>query len=472
MPLFLINFAKINFCFLFLFIEIQLVSKKIYIETYGCQMNFSDSEIVASVMTSHDAKVTDAPENADVILLNTCSIRDNAEQRVVNRLRALQHLRKRRPGLLIGVLGCMAERLKEDLLEEKTLGLRVDLVAGPDAYRQLPELMADAETGQKAINVMLSADETYADISPVRYTPGGVSAFISIMRGCENFCAYCVVPFTRGKERSRDPRSILAEARRLLADGFREVTLLGQNVNSYRWTDGESGKITGFSELLGEVAAADPRLRIRFATSHPKDMSDELLHQMARHPNICNAIHLPLQSGSSAVLKRMNRKYTREDYLERIAAIKRILPGCGLSTDIIAGFCGETEEEFNETLEVMDQAGFDFAFMFKYSERPGTLAAKKYADDVPEAVKTQRLTSIIDKQQALSLESNRRDVGKTMEVLTEGPSKRSDQMMMGRTSHNKVVVFPDQGFNPGDYVQVKITGCSAATLKGEAVKLH
>ena len=431
-------------------------------------MNFSDSEIVASVMTSHHAKIAGSPEDADVILLNTCSIRDNAEQRVVNRLRALQHLRKRRPGLLIGVLGCMAERLKEELLEEKTPGLRVDLVAGPDAYRQLPELMADAETGQKAINVLLSADETYADISPVRYTPGGVSAFISIMRGCENFCAYCVVPFTRGKERSRDPRSVVTEARRLVAEGCREVTLLGQNVNSYRWKENGSGKITGFSDLLGMVASVDPRLRVRFATSHPKDMSDELLHRMADYPNICKAIHLPMQSGSSEVLKRMNRKYSREDYLDRIAAIKRILPGCGLSTDIIAGFCGETEEEFEETLDLMDKAGLDFAFMFKYSERPGTRAAEKYTDDVPDAVKTRRLTAIIDKQQALSNESNRKDIGKTMEVLTEGPSKRSGQMMMGRTTCNKVVVFPDQGYQPGDYVRVKITGCSAATLKGES----
>lgn len=432
-------------------------------------MNFSDSEIVASVMTSHDFEIALEPGNADVIFLNTCSIRDHAEQRVINRLRELQHLRKKRPGLVIGVLGCMAERLKASLLDNEKDGFRVDMVVGPDAYRQLPQLLVDAESGQKAINVLLSAEETYADISPVRYVAGGVSAFISIMRGCENFCAYCVVPYTRGKERSRDPHSILSEAKQLVEDGYREVTLLGQNVNSYRWQDKISNKVFNFSELLSMVAAIDSRLRVRFATSHPKDLSDELLHTMAKHPNICKAIHLPVQSGSSAILGRMNRKYSREDYLARIAAIKKILPGCALSTDIIAGFCGETEEDHRQTLSLMDEVGFDFAFMFKYSERPGTPAAKKHADNVPDQVKTRRLTEIINKQQELSLKSNQKDIGSTLEVLAEGPSKRSENMMMGRAGNNKVVIFPAEGVIAGDYVQAKITGCTSATLKAESI---
>ncbi len=432
-------------------------------------MNVSDSEIVASVMTSHDFEITKDAVSADVIFLNTCSIREHAEQRVFNRLRELQHLRKKKPGLLIGLLGCMAERLKSSLLENRDLGLRIDMIAGPDAYRQLPQLLIDAESGHNAINVILSAEETYADINPVRYDAGGVSAFISIMRGCENFCAYCVVPFTRGKERSRDPQSILAETSLLVSEGYREVVLLGQNVNSYTWFDDKTGKNVGFSELLARVADVSGCLRVRFATSHPKDISDELLNQMAKYPNICNAIHLPVQSGSSAVLQRMNRKYSRHDYLNRIAAIRRILPGCAVSTDIIAGFCGETEQEHRETLSLMDEVGFDFAFMFKYSERPDTLAAKKYKDDVPEDVKTRRLSEIIAKQQFLSLKSNQSDVGSTMEVLVEGLSKRSREMVMGRTEKNKVVVFPDKGFKPGDYVNVMITDCSSATLKGHSV---
>ncbi len=432
-------------------------------------MNFSDSEIVASVMTTHDFEIATGPGDADVIFLNTCSIRDHAEQRVINRLRELQHLRKKRPDILIGVLGCMAERLKSSLLDGEKNGFRVDMVVGPDAYRQLPQLLLDAESGHKAINVLLSAEETYADINPVRYAAGGVSAFISIMRGCENFCAYCVVPFTRGKERSRDPMSILSEARQLVADGYREVTLLGQNVNSYHWHDKSSGNALNFSELLAMVAATDNCLRVRFATSHPKDLSDELLHTMAKFPNICKAIHLPVQSGSTAILKRMNRKYCREDYLNRIAAIKRILPGCALSTDIIAGFCGETEEDHRQTLSLMDEVGFEFAFMFKYSERPGTLAAKKHADNVPDETKTRRLTEIINKQQELSLKSNQKDMGAMMEVLAEGRSKRSKNMMMGRAGNNKVVVFPGNNIKPGDYVQVKITGCTSATLKGESI---
>ncbi len=446
----------------------RIVSKKLYIETFGCQMNFSDSEIVASVMTTQEYEVSQKAELADVIFLNTCSIRDHAEQRVLNRLRELQHLRKKNPRLVIGVLGCMAERLKSTLLEDDKLGMRIDMVVGPDAYRELPQLLLDVESGQKAINVLLSADETYADIAPVRYTEGGVSAFISIMRGCENFCAYCVVPFTRGKERSRDPRTIVNETRQLLEAGYREVTLLGQNVNSYAWRNSQSETHTGFSALLEKVALTDPGLRVRFATSHPKDISDELIDVMARHTNICPSIHLPVQSGSSSVLERMNRKYSREDYLERIRAIRRAIPDCAISTDIIAGFCGETDEEHQETLSLMNEVGYDFAFMFKYSERPGTLAAKKYADDVPEDVKTRRLDDIIKLQQALSLKSNRRDVGKSFEVLVEGPSKRSPDVVMGRTPHNKVVVFPDKGYKAGDYVNVRINDCSSATLKGES----
>ncbi len=433
-------------------------------------MNFSDSEIVTSVMTEKDFEHTPEPWNADVIFLNTCSIRDNAEKRVLNRLKELQSMRKKNPGLIIGVLGCMAERMKTTLLEEGRIGSRVDMVVGPDAYRDLPQLMANAETGQKAINILLSTEETYADITPVRPVSGGVSAFISIMRGCENFCSYCVVPFTRGRERSRDPQSILREARELFEAGYREITLLGQNVNSYHWKLEKQKEDKGFPGLLQEVAEISPLLRVRFATSHPKDLSDELLEVIGAFPNICKSIHLPVQSGSTAVLKRMNRKYTREDYLNRIETIKRIMPGCAISTDVITGFCGETEEDHQETLHLMERAGFDFAFMFKYSERPGTPAAKKYRDDVPEEVKTRRLEEVIRLQQKQSLASNRRDLGSIQEVLVEGRSKRSEKNVSGRNSQNKVVVFPDEGFKPGDYVNVKITDCSSATLKGEAVK--
>ena len=446
------------------------MSKKLYIETYGCQMNFSDSEIVASVMTDHQYSTTDNHKEADVIFLNTCSIRDNAEQKVLNRLKQLQPLRREKPGLIIGVLGCMAERLKDALLEENELGMRVDMVVGPDAYRDLPQLMPDAESGHKAINIILSSEETYADITPVRYDSNGVTAFISIMRGCQNFCSYCVVPFTRGKERSRDPRTIVSEARQLFEAGYREISLLGQNVNSYFWEGEEMGKATGFPELLEMVAGVSPLLRIRFATSHPKDMSDALLQVISRNPNICRAIHLPMQSGSTSVLKRMNRKYTREEYMDRIEAIRQTLPGCAISTDIIAGFCGETPEEHQDTLDMMEWAGFDFAFMFKYSEREGTLAAKKYKDDIPEEEKTRRLQEIIKLQQRLSLKSNKADVGTTVEVLVEGLSKRSSAHVSGRSSHNKVVVFPDKGYKPGDYVKVRINSCTAATLLGEELE--
>jgi tRNA-2-methylthio-N6-dimethylallyladenosine synthase len=402
-------------------------------------------------------------------LLTPAPFRDNAEQRVLNRLKELQNLRKKRPGLVIGVLGCMAERLKTALLEEQTLGMRIDMIVGPDSYRDLPRLMIDVESGQQAANIILSDEETYADITPVKYAAGGVCAFISIMRGCENFCSYCVVPYTRGKERSRDPRSILSEARQLFENGYREVTLLGQNVNSYDWQGSEGEPSYGFARLLGEVALVNPLLRVRFATSHPKDISQELLHTIAAHPNICRAIHLPVQSGSSSVLKRMNRKYSREDYMDRVKAIREIIPGCAISTDIIAGFCGETDEEHQQTLSLMEWAQYDFAFMFKYSERPGTMAADKFEDDVTDEVKTKRLNQIIEMQQQLSAKSNQEDVDKIMEVLVEGPSKRSRADVTGRNSQNKVVVFPDKGYKPGDYVMVKIIRCTSATLIGEAL---
>ncbi|TVQ08347.1 MAG: tRNA (N6-isopentenyl adenosine(37)-C2)-methylthiotransferase MiaB [Bacteroidetes bacterium] len=431
-------------------------------------MNFSDSEIVASIITEKNYTSADKAEDADIIFLNTCSIRENAEQKVFNRLKQLQHLRKSKPGLVLGVLGCMAERLKSSLLEEEEMGMRVDMVVGPDSYRDLPQLLLDVESGQKAVNVILSSEETYADITPVRYASNGVSAFISIMRGCENFCTYCVVPFTRGKERSRKPESIINEARDLFGQGYREITLLGQNVNSYHWKNEESGAAWTFPQLMEAVASIDPALRIRFATSHPKDISEELLQVIASYNNICKAIHLPAQSGSSSVLKNMNRKYTREEYLSRILAIRSIVPECAVSTDIIAGFCGETQDDHLLTLSLMREVGFDFAYMFKYSERPGTLAAKKLEDDVPEEVKSKRLQEIIDLQNELSLKSNQGDVGKVFEVLVERTSKKSEKRVSGRNSQNKVVVFDNNtGLKPGDYAMVKITGCSSATLQGE-----
>ncbi len=427
-------------------------------------MNFSDSEIVGSILKNHDYESTADIKAADLILVNTCSIRDNAEQRVRARLSEMKALKKKNPQLKIGILGCMAERLKDQLLEEER---HVDLIVGPDGYRSLPQLLQQTETGQKVVNVLLSAEETYADISPVRLGDDGVTAFISIMRGCENFCAYCVVPYTRGKERSRNMQTILNEAAGLFEQGFREVTLLGQNVNSYRWE--ENGSVVKFPELLEAVARVNPKLRVRFATSHPKDLSDELLHVIANYPNVCKAVHLPVQSGSSRMLKQMNRSYDREWYLQRIKAIQTIVPECSLSTDVIAGFCGETEEDHQETLSLMRQVGYAAAFMFQYSERSNTAAAKKYRDDVPEEVKSRRLTEIIHLQQLLSLESNQKDIGKTFEVLIEGVSKRSQEQFFGRTSQNKVVVFPCGNFKIGDYAQVKITDCSAATLKGELV---
>ena len=437
-------------------------NKKIYIETYGCQMNFSDSEIVASILKDHGYEPTGELTEAGAILVNTCSIRENAEDRVRKRLHYFRSLKKRNPGLLIGLLGCMADRTKTALLEEEQL---LDLVAGPDAYRHLPQLLEEVDSGRRAVDTILSADETYADITPVRLGSNGVTAFISIMRGCENHCSYCVVPSTRGTERSRDATSIVAETRALLEQGYREVTLLGQNVNSYLWQSG--GTTVGFAQLLAMVAGVSPLMRVRFATSHPKDLSDEVVRTIAAMPNLCRAIHLPVQSGSDAMLDRMNRKYTRAAYLDRIRAIREHIPGCTLSTDIIAGFCGETEEDHRDTLSLMREVGYESAFMFKYSERPQTLAAEVMADDVPEEVKERRLREIIDLQQELSLAANRRDIGQTFEVLVEGPSKRSSDHWFGRTSGNKVAVFPKAGTLPGDYVSVRVMRATAATLIGE-----
>ncbi len=436
------------------------MKKKLFIETYGCQMNVADSEVVASIL-SDEYEMTEEERTADLILINTCSVRDNAEQRIHRRLRELGAIKRGRPGMLIGLLGCMAERLKDKLLQEEPA---LDLIAGPDAYRTLPELIHRAAEGEEAYNVTLSREETYDDIMPTRYAANGVSGFISIMRGCDNFCSYCVVPFTRGRERSRNPQTILSEAKQLLADGYKEVTLLGQNVNSYRYETAD-GTVT-FANLMELVAQLSPTLRVRFATSHPKDISDELLHVMARYPNICQYIHLPVQAGSTSMLQRMHRVYSREKYLERIAAIRRILPDCAIATDIIAGFCGETEEEHQATLSIMKEVGYSAAYMFKYSVRDNTYAATHYPDDVPDEVKTKRLEEIIELQQSLSLASNEQDVGKTVEVLVEGTSKRSEEQLFGRTSQNKVVIFPRGNHQKGDYVMVTVTFCTAATLIG------
>ena len=435
--------------------------RKLFIETYGCQMNAGDTEIVVALMQQEGYIYTERAEEADVILINTCSIRDNAEQRIWGRLAEMKRLRKARPGLVVGIIGCMAERLRERLTEGPSA---VDVVAGPDAYRDLPRLVREAEAGGKGVNVLLSTEETYAEIAPVRLDRNGVSAFVAIMRGCDNFCSYCVVPYTRGRERSRPAETILAEVRSLFANGYREVTLLGQNVNSYRTGD------VDFPELLRRVADLSPLLRVRFATSHPKDMSDRLLEVMASRPNICRAIHLPAQSGASSMLARMNRKYTREWYLDRVAAIRRYMPDCAITTDLIAGFSGETEEEHLQTLSLMREVGYEFAYMFKYSERPGTFASKHLPDDVDDAVKSRRLQEIIALQNELGLASNRRDVGREFEVLVEGASKRDEGQLSGRTSQNKVVVFDRGDHRVGDYVRVRVTGCTAATLLGEEIE--
>lgn len=450
-------------------------ARKLYIESYGCQMNFSDSEIVASILHKEGFDTTSDISQADVVFLNTCSIREKAEQTVRNRLTHINGLKKHKPELLVGMLGCMAERLKSKLLEEEKI---VDLVAGPDAYRDLPKLIAQVDDGDKAVNTFLSREETYADISPVRLNSNGVTAFISIMRGCDNMCTFCVVPFTRGRERSRDPHSIVNEAKDLFERGYREVTLLGQNVDSYKWSPEVNNKawlertntdqVVNFAQLLEMVAQVSPLLRIRFSTSHPKDITDDVLHTMARYENICKYIHLPVQSGNSRILEMMNRGYTREWYLSKVERIREILgDDCGLSSDMITGFCTETEQEHEETLSLMDMVQFDFAYMFFYSERPGTLAAKKFPDDIPEETKKRRLNEIIEKQRLHSLTRNQRDVNKVHKVLVEGPSKRSDDFLQGRNSANKVVVFPKQNFKKGDYVNVMVEECTGGTLVGK-----
>lgn len=438
--------------------------KQLFIETYGCQMNVADSEVVASVMKMAGYELCDDIKDADAVFLNTCSVRDKAEQRIIHRLEALHAEQKQGRRLILGVLGCMAERVKERLLEEHY----ADLVAGPDAYLTLPDLIAQVEAGHKAINIELSNSETYRDIIPERFCGSNLSGFVSIMRGCNNFCHYCIVPYTRGRERSRDIQSILQEVRDLRDKGYKEVTLLGQNVNSYNFVP-EDGEAIKFPELLRRVAREVPELRIRFTSSHPKDMSDDTLHVIAEEPNVCRHIHLAVQSGSNTVLKAMNRKYTREWYLERVAAIRRIIPDCGLSTDIFAGYCGETEEDHQQSLSLMRECAYDSSFMFKYSERPGTYAARNLKDDVPEETKIRRLNELIALQNELSAASNRKDVGKIVEVLAEGPSKRSREQLCGRTEQNKMVVFDRKAYRPGDIVRVRITDSSSATLLGDAL---
>jgi len=453
-------------------------NRKLYIESYGCQMNFSDSEIVTSIMQDEGFVTISNFEDADVIFINTCSIREKAEQTVRNRLTQFNGAKRKNPDLTIGVLGCMAERLKEKFLEEEKL---VDLVVGPDAYRDLPNLIRTVDDGQKAVNTFLSREETYADISPVRLDSNGITAFISIMRGCDNMCSFCVVPFTRGRERSRDPESIVSEARDMFERGFREVTLLGQNVDSYCWSGTENNKarlkksgvknVVLFSDLLDKVADIHPELRVRFSTSHPKDITDEVIYTIKKNENICNYIHLPAQCGNSRILKLMNRTYDREWYLERIHKIREVLGDeCGISSDMITGFCTETDEEHKDTLSLMDEVRYDFSYMFAYSERPGTLAQKKFSDDIPLEIKKKRLQEIIDKQRAHSLERNQLDLNKVHKVLIEGVSRRSEDHMQGRNSANKVVVFPRMNYIPGQYVDVLVDDCTAATLKGKVVQ--
>lgn len=454
--------------------------RKLYIESYGCQMNFSDSEIVAAIMAENGFGTTSTADDADLVFLNTCAIRDKAEQTVRNRLVHLNAMKRKRPSMIIGLLGCMAERLKSKLLEEEKM---VDMVVGPDAYRDLPKLVNEVDDGEKAVNVLLSREETYADIAPVRLNSNGLSAFISIMRGCDNMCSFCVVPFTRGRERSRNPESIVLEAEDLFRQGYREVTLLGQNVDSYKWGGTEDKKetekaelqgenIITFADLLAKVAEVSPLLRVRFSTSHPKDITDEVLHTIAKYENICNYIHLPVQSGSSKVLEMMNRTYTREWYINRIEAIWRILgKDCGISSDMISGFCGETEEEHQETLSLMEYVQYDFAYMFFYSERPGTLAARKYKDDIDEETKKRRLQEIINLQSKHSANRNQKDVGKVHKVLIEGFSKRSNDFLQGKNTANKIIIFPKSTYEKGQYVNVFVHTCSQATLIGEVVEV-
>ncbi len=441
--------------------------KRFYIESYGCQMNFSDSEIVASILAETGYVSTRNMEESDLILINTCSIREKAEDTVRKRLRIFDKIKKKRPGTLVGVLGCMAERLKTKFLEEEKL---VDMVVGPDAYRDLPNLIAGADDGERSVNVLLSREETYADINPIRLLSNGINGFISIMRGCDNMCSFCVVPFTRGRERSRDAYSIVAEAANLFEEGFREVTLLGQNVDSYKWAAPDDSESVNFAELLERVALVNPDLRVRFSTSHPKDITDEVLHTIAKYENICNYIHLPVQSGNSRILELMNRTYDREWYKERVQAIYRIIPDCAISSDMITGFCTETEEEHQDTLSMIEYAKYTLSYMFYYSERPGTLAARKYEDDIPLETKKRRLSEIIHLQNKVSLEHNLKDIGKTFKVLIEGDSKKSDQDFKGRNTQNKVLIFSKkEGLKPGDYVQVKVTEATSATLMGELV---
>ena len=440
--------------------------KQVFIETYGCQMNVNDSEVVLSILQPYGYSLCDSIKEADLILINTCSIRDNAEQRIWGRLDIFRLEKKKRKGVVVGILGCMAERLKEELLNHAA----VDIVAGPDSYRELPQLIASLTGGEKQINTILSQEETYADISPVRMDKNGVSSYISIMRGCNNMCTYCVVPYVRGAERSRDPKSIVREAEELFGNGYREVTLLGQNVDSYNWVNPDNpAEKTDFAKLLEMVALIDPKLRVRFSTSHPKDMGDSVLYTMAMYPNICKHVHLPVQSGSDAMLAKMNRKYTRESYLERVKKIREILPDCEISTDIIAGFCGETEEDHLQTLSIMREVGYYTAFMFQYSERPNTKAARHYPDDVPAEVKSRRLSEVIQVHGEISLASNQKDLGKVVEVLVEGYSKKSKAELTGRSSQNKVVVFPAGNHKVGDYVNVKIERCTPATLIGTEI---
>lgn len=444
----------------------QPYSKHFYIESYGCAMNFADSEVIASILHENHIGATTNPEEADIVLINTCSIREKAEERIRKRLTEFKKHKKRNPSLLVGILGCMAERLKAQLLEEEKL---VDMVVGPDAYRTLPRLIEEAETGQKAVNVILSREETYADISPIRLNSNGVTAFVSIMRGCNNMCSFCVVPFTRGRERSRSAISIVAECEALFHDGYREVTLLGQNVDSYYWHDESTGHQVTFAELMEKVAQISPLLRIRFSTSHPKDITDEVLQVMKQYENICNYIHLPVQSGNNRVLQLMNRSYSREWYIAKVGRIREILPDCGLSTDMIAGFCTETEEEHQESLSLMEYCKYDLAYLYFYSERPGTLAARRFQDDVPLETKKRRLQELVDLHRIHSLESMQKDVGKTFSVLIEGHSKKGEEQLCGRNDQNKMVVFPKGNHVKGQYVLVKINSCTAGTLIGEVV---
>lgn len=440
------------------------MSKKIYIETYGCQMNVGDSEVIFSILGKEGYERTESMDEADVILANTCSVRDNAEQRIWGRIEVFHKQKEKRGGVVVGIVGCMAERLKDKLLDTH----KVDLVAGPDSYRTLPALLRDIAPDKPQINVMLSHEETYADIVPVRTDRNGVSAFISIMRGCNNVCSYCVVPYTRGAERSRDPKTIVDEARDVFSKGYKEVTLLGQNVDSYNWNP-EDGQGCDFPDLLEMVAGISPELRVRFATNHPKDISDKLIDTMAKYANICDHIHLPVQSGSDRLLEKMRRRYTSGWYLDRVARIREVMPGCGITTDVIAGFCSETEEDHRQTLDLFRKVGFDYAYMFYYSERPGTLAARHYPDDVPPDVKTRRLNEIIALQNELSLKSNRNDIGKVFRVLVEGPSKKNPEELCGRSGSNKMCVFPGGGHKAGDYVDVEVVSCTSATLIGKLV---